>query len=315
MNTLIQSKIFNKSFTQIKYPFILNPLLLNLNPLQKTQNFPKYYAIDESEEKSEIKLAYKKRGRKNKEKENNSEIKEEENMIIHDKFSNDNIKRKLKALYHNYIINLLNNLIKKNYKEYKIKFVKINSKITKEIGIEFNLKLLNKKIKDIIIDISDKYQNKENNKQCLKYIEKQKNNENIIKILNMSYKDLYTNYYLKSIKADISFKNSFEANKEKLLELYGQEYLNRFIENAEKFVEFFTKGKKRKSRKKQKFEILNNNSENDSIETTNYNEQVNNDNIEVYYTNKNMVSLSTQTDICGINNKIIVLDKPFFVKK
>jgi len=315
MNTLIQSKIFNKSFTQIKYPFILNPLLLNLNPLQKTQNFPKYYAIDESEEKSEIKLAYKKRGRKNKEKENNSEIKEEENMIIHDKFSNDNIKRKLKALYHNYIINLLNNLIKKNYKEYKIKFVKINSKITKEIGIEFNLKLLNKKIKDIIIDISDKYQNKENNKQCLKYIEKQKNNENIIKILNMSYKDLYTNYYLKSIKADISFKNSFEANKEKLLELYGQEYLNRFIENAEKFIEFFTKGKKRKSRKKQKFEILNNNSENDSIETTNYNEQVNNDNIEAYYTNKNMVSLSTQTDICGINNKIIVLDKPFFVKK
>ena len=38
-----------------------------------------------------------------------------------------------------------------------MKFVKINSRITKDISIKYNRNLLDQKIKDIIIDISKKY--------------------------------------------------------------------------------------------------------------------------------------------------------------
>ena len=80
--------------------------------------------------------------------------------------------------------------------------MKINSRITKNISIEYNRNLLDQKIKDIIIDISKKYQNKDNNIKLIKFIEKQQNTEEIQNIFNMTYKDLYTDYYLKSNKND-----------------------------------------------------------------------------------------------------------------
>ena len=297
----IQSKIFDISIDNIKDPYIFNPYL-KLFLSQSAQDYPKYKAINEPEENKELKFISKKRGRKNKDlkEQNNITIKEKK---IHNKFSNDNIKRRLKALFHNYIINLLNDLMSQYFKENTKKFVKINSKITKDIGIEYNRKLLDKKIKDVIIEVSDKYQNKENNKECIKFIEGEKDNENIVKILNMSYKELYTNYYLKSVNT--SDLNSFEEHKKKLLKECGKEYVERFIENANKFVDFFTFGKNRKSRKTKKIEFNCHNSENDNLETINTTELSNSDNINNYYTFRNMVSSSTQTDIKDINSKII----------
>ena len=72
---------------------------------------------------------------------------------VHNKYSNDNIKRRLKACYHKYIISFLNNLMKTVLKQTRIRFVKMNSKITKDIGIEYNRILLNKKIKDKLKDV------------------------------------------------------------------------------------------------------------------------------------------------------------------
>ena len=304
----IQSKIFNTTFKGINQTLLFPPpIFLNLPIFPQMNNFPKYKAINEPEENKENKYISKKRGRKNKDFDlDNTKIPQEKK--IHNKFSNDNVKRRLKALFHNYIINLLNNLMKQKYNVNKIKFVKINSKITKDIGIEYNRKLLDKQIKDIIINVSDKYQNKDNNKECLEYIKKQKDNEEINKILNMTYRDLYVNYYLKSIKNEDSDSNSYEEHKEILLKEYGEEYLNIFTENAEKFINFFTYGKNRKSRKIKETEITSHCSENEILETTNTNEQMNqmsDDNIEKYYMSKNMVSFSTQTDICDINTKII----------
>ena len=174
----------------------------------------------------------------------------------------------------------------------------MNIKITKDVSIEYNRNLLNKSIKDIIVDVSKKYSNKDINKNVIKFIEAQKNNEEIIKILNMTYEDLFTNYYLKSNKNDIS-NNSFEAHKEILLKKYGEKYLSLFIQNIENFKEFFINGKNRKSRKAEEVESIN-------IPLLDETKKVNN--INEYYLNKNMVSSSTETDIFGINKKLLVFD-------
>ena len=255
---------------------------------------------DKKEEKR-LKFIITKRGRKNK----SQEIKKPERKNVHNKFSNDNIKRRLKASFNKYIIKLLNKLVKEKYKKARIKFLKMNIKITKDISIEYNRHLLNKYIKEIIVKMSNKYKNQENNKNCIKFIENKKDNEKIINILNMTYEQLYTNYFLKSTKNN-SQEYSYEAVKEKLLKLNGKKYLDKFVENAESFVEFFMKTKIRKSRKIQEIENINIHMENETLETANEsNELISDDNEENKNSKKNYVSTSTQTDICDINAKII----------
>ena len=229
--------------------------------------------------------------------ENNCNIKR-----IHNKYSNDNVRRRIKALFNNYIIKLLNYLVKKRFKRIRMKFVKINSRITKNISIEYNRNLLDQKIKDIIIDISKKYQNKDNNLKLIKFIETQQNTEEIQNIFNMTYKDLYTDYYLKSTKND-NQDNSYEAHKEKLLAIYGKEYLDKYIQNSENFVEFFTNGKIRKNKKAYEILTVNIPLENESTESSYKEVFMNKENDN---TTKNMVSIATQTDIGDINSKIIV---------
>ena len=255
---------------------------------------------DKKEEKR-LKFIITKRGRKNK----SQEIKKPERKNVHNKFSNDNIKRRIKASFNKYIIKLLNKLVKEKYKKARIKFLKMNIKITKDISIEYNRHLLNKYIKEIIVKMSNKYKNQENNKNCIKFIENKKDNEKIINILNMTYEQLYTNYFLKSTKNN-SHEYSYEAVKEKLLKLNGKKYLDKFVENAESFVEFFMKTKIRKSRKIKEIENINIPMENETIETANdSNELISDDNEENKKSKKNYVSTSTQTDICDINAKII----------
>ena len=226
------------------------------------------------------------------------------NKVTHNKFCNDNIKRRIKALLNNYIIIYLNNLIKRKYKNCKIKFVKINIRVTKDIGIEYNRILLNKQIKDIISDVSKKYINKENNINCIKFIEKQNGNEEIMNILNMTYRDFFNNYYLKST-IDDSLENSFEAHKRKILALYGEKYLEKFVENINGFVDFFINGKKRKARKVQEIDIISIPIENEEKETSISNEITNNEKLINNLQTKKMVSTSMQTDIEGIHTKLI----------
>ena len=255
---------------------------------------------DKKEEKR-LKFIITKRGRKNK----SQEIKKPQRKNVHNKFSNDNIKRRIKASFNKYIIKLLNKLVKEKYKKARIKFLKMNIKITKDISIEYNRHLLNKYIKEIIVKMSNKYKNQENNKNCIKFIENKKDNEEIINILNMTYEQLYTNYFLKSTKNN-SQEYSYEAVKEKLLKLNGKKYLDKFVENAESFVEFFMKTKIRKSRKIKEIENINIPMENETIETANdSNELISDDNEENKNSKKNYMSTSTQTDICDINAKII----------
>ena len=274
---------------------IQQPLLY---PLQSNKR-----GTNQIKEISNFKFTIRKRGRLKK---CHEFIKMEEKKNVHNKFSNDNIKRRIKSLYNKYIITLLNNKVRIKYKKCRMKFLKMNIRIAKDIGIKYNKNLLNQTIKDIIINVSNKYNNQENNKNLIKFIENQKDNEGILNILNMTYKDLYINYYLKSTKINSS-ENSFESHKEKLLLLHGKEYLDKFIENAEHFVEFFVNSKNRKSRKFREIDIIKIPLENEKIEaTSNSNDSVNNVNTENKEIKINTVSTSTQTDIGDINSKIIV---------
>ena len=277
-------------------------LLLLSQENQSIKKFPKILTFQIEDKKVSKKFLTKKKGRKKK----SQEIKQEEEKgekIVHIKFINDNIKRRIKGLFNNYIINLLNDLIKKKFRKTKIKFVKMDIKNTKDIGIEFNRNLLSKPIKEIIIDVSNKYQDLNNNKNCIKFIKEQKNNEEIINLLNMSYKDIYSNYYLVSKDSE----NSFEAHKEKVLETCGKEYLEKFVNNAEGFIDFFMNGKNRKARKQKEIEAINIPIENEGSDLSTMNEGIG-DNLENYFLNKNMACSEAQTDICGIYSKIIVFD-------
>ena len=297
MNSIIaqsQEQILPESFKE--------RLLLLSQENQSIKKFPKILTFQIEDKKVSKKFLTKKKGRKKKSQEI---IPEEENKekIVHSKFSNDNIKRRIKGLFNNYIINLLNDLIKKKFRKTKIKFVKMDIKNTKDIGIEFNRNLLSKPIKEIIIDVSNKYQDLNNNKNCIKFIKEQKNNEEIINLLNMSYKDIYSNYYLVSKESE----NSFEAHKEKVLETCGKEYLEKFVNNAEGFIDFFMNGKNRKARKQKEIEAINIPIENEGSDLSTMNEGIG-DNLENYFLNKNMACSEAQTDICGIYSKIIVFD-------
>jgi hypothetical protein len=258
--------------------------------------------------KEEPKFITKKRGRKNKSNDiiNNENFNFEYNKDkkVHTKYSHDNIKKRIKALYNSYIIHLLNNLIKKTFKKIKMRFIKVNIRMTKDIGIEYNRNLLNKKIKDAIINVSNKYKDLDNNKKCIKFIEEQKNNEEILNILNMTYKDLYNDYYLKSTKEN-NGDNSFEAHKEKILKLYGKEYLDKYIENTKDFVEFFMTGKNRKCRKPKEVDTIDIPTEENELIKTGSTNDTNLDNL--LDNKKQMVSSFAQTEICDINSKLIAI--------
>ena len=225
---------------------------LNTNNVRKTNEFKqlkikKVLALENSpvisvkNDNTKKMFTNKKRGRRN------LKSPEIEHENTHSKFTHDNLKRKVKTHFHNYIIDLLNSKLKFYHNEQKIvRFGKINSNITQNITVEYNRKLFKKQIKDIVIDVSDKYQNKNINSDCIKYImENPIINSEVIKILNMTYEDLYLNCYLNSsIESE-----SYERHKEKLRAKFGERYVKAFIQNAEDLINFYYNCKERKSRK------------------------------------------------------------------
>ena len=199
-------------------------------------------------DKTNLLLINKKRGRK---KINSGRT--EENSGIHDKFSHDNIKRKVKTHFHIFIIALLNMKSEKILSRKNI-FGKISSSVTQNITVEYNQKLFDKKIKDIIIEISNKFQDKNKNIICLEIVNRRAQPyDEIMKLLNMTYKDMYLNNYLKSTKKTFegySEDESYESHLIKLAKKYGAKYSKNFKDNAESLINFFNTCKKRKRKHK-----------------------------------------------------------------
>lgn len=266
----------------------------------------------ETTKKTKTMFINKKRGRISK------SVNEVSREGIHDRFSDDNLKRKVKTHFHNYIIALLNSKLVIKPTDKLIKFGKMKSNITQNITVEYNQKLFNKKIKEIITEVSNKYQNKFINSECINYVMRNpKENEAVIKYLEMTYKDMYLNYYLKSTKKDFprfDVDESYEAHKEKLKQ-FGDKYLLNYIKNAEGLIEFYNKCKKRRSRKKPDSEpndgineiLLEKKENKESKESTTTAYLYDEENIQHSYINngdynesnlkKNMICVSTQTDM------------------
>ena len=246
------------------------------------------------------KFIQKKRGRKK------LDDSENNNILIgkHDRNSDDNLKRKVKTHFHNYIIALLNSKLKLEPGKEKLKFVKINSEITQNITIEYNQNLFKKAIKDIIVQTSEKYQNKNINRECINYIMSTKEiNYEVINLLNMTYEDMYLNYYLKSTKDsfDSQPNESYECHKEKLKQ-FGNEYLNNYIKNAENLLNFYATSKKRQSKKKKNEEKGNNLP---LLSESNINNKKN----DFYYTNNENIVNEINNNTLNYNNLINMQDK------
>ena len=272
----------------------------------------------------DIKFTKKKRGRKlNHPKENNIQTIHYSHRAVHDRNSDDNIKRKVKTHFHNYIIRLLNSKLKIKQGKEQLKFAKMKSEITQNITVEYNRNLFKKKIKDILIEVSDKYQNKNINSECIDYImENRELNSSIVNLLNMTYEEMYLNYYLKSTKSDFDSEpnESYEFHKEKLRNKYGEEYLKKYIKNAEDLILFYNFGQKRNSKKEKDKKTLklplmieldetkqNKNNNNNNNKSSYYlyepksNNKINFDEVEVL--SNNAISRGTQTEMKQVDEE------------
>ena len=226
-------KILTKKFNNIKICY-----------QEESEARPIYYISNNGSYK-------RKRGRRN--------LKSGENHIkaLHTKDNDDNIKRKVKTHFHNFIVAFLNMLIKNTIKAKRLyKFKKMSSKVTQDITINYNKILMDTPIKDILIQVSNKFKNKDIN---LYYIEKisqiKENNLNNVgninslnDILNISYKDMMNNFYLKSTKKlfeNEKIDESYEKHIENLINKYGYNYAMKFKQNAENFVKFYMTAKQR----------------------------------------------------------------------
>jgi hypothetical protein len=135
--------------------------------------------------------------------------KEEKDKGNHTKFSEDNMMRKIKS----YFLNFCHNLLNESISDKNMQFLKLNSLINKNLKKEFNLNLLNTKIKDLyqFSKISSKYR-----KQAKEFSDKNKyiiekiNEDNVeiqtIKILDLTYKELFNIFRRQILDINLDLK-------------------------------------------------------------------------------------------------------------
>lgn len=124
---------------------------------------------------------------------------DENNQKVHDKFSTDNLLRKIQVHYISFLINCMNLILKElNYKQ---EFLKLDYNFKKNVNKDVFESLKNKKISEIICNkISNKYRIKD--KFVNFKIYHQIKDDNILKnIFNENYFYFFKNYYYKSVKS------------------------------------------------------------------------------------------------------------------
>ena len=199
----------------------LNEIFNVPNSFKEQNNYPNIEDLMTGQstnevEKSDIK---KKRGRK-------PQNKEISKKSLRQRENNDNIRRKIKCHFHNFIINYFNYLIKKN-KKGNLRFKKIKYSYALNDSIKFNQDLLQKKISEFFkLDISIKYKNYQKNENELVYEKLIKRFDNeILKLFDLTYIQFYQQYYL---------NESFNLNNSKInnfYDLYKKEQIKESNEN------------------------------------------------------------------------------------
>ena len=158
----------------------------------------------------------KKRGRQA---DQNNSIDYKDNENTHNKYSIDNLLRKVQVHYFNFIISFLNDILKElNFTE---RFLKTGYEYKNKITKDYVESLKSKKISDIVcIDISSKYstKDKETNKKIYYQI---KDNEKLKKLFEAEYMEFFDIYYKSKCKYINLKKYGFEkeikiSNKTKI---------------------------------------------------------------------------------------------------
>ena len=168
--------------------------------------------------------------------------------IFHSKENDDNIRRKIKCHFHNFIINYFNNLIKEK-KKGNLKFKKIKYSYALNDTMKFNKTLLLSKISDFFkLEISSKYKNYQKNENELVYEKLIKRFDNEVRqLFDLTYMEFYEKYYLnEAFNNNSKLKNFYslfkkERNKESdenkirysnLLKLIAeQRFINYYLPN------------------------------------------------------------------------------------
>ena len=175
-----------------------------------------------------MKLLNQKRKRnrtKNKENENeNEEVKkkgrkkkDDDSDRKHGKYAPDNIMKKIKSKLFDKIISFINIIVNKNNEESKKEiFKKLDYKYTNQMKQELDLKLLDSSLKDILIkDISPKYSKLDPNTNRVKLeeiLEKEKNDEIIMFVLNLSFREFIEIFCLKKTMKDLERSKKIDNN-------------------------------------------------------------------------------------------------------
>ena len=197
---------------------------------------------EEGNKKEEIKI--KKEKQKNKGRHKKNDIRNDENK--HDKFSEDNLMRKIKTEIFSTILNVLN----KSLKDRSQKFFKLEPKLNESMKKDLNEKLMNQKIKEIYInnEISKRYKtetNCNNNINLIKKIYEEKKEIDTIKILETKYIDYVT--YLQKYEMG-NFLRKIRNKEIKNPDLDVDRYINSLKSMFLNYAKWFNDKKGRKSK-------------------------------------------------------------------
>jgi len=265
------SKIY--TFEDISKILTENSLNSILNKFTKDEAIKKY--------ESNMKLLNQKRKRnRNKSKEDENENEEEKKRgrkrkddntdRKHGKYAPDNIMKKIKSKFFENIISFINRIVNKNNEESKREiFKKLDYKYTNQMKQNIDLELLNLPLKDILKkDISPKYTNlnPNSNKVNLEEIlEKEKNDEIIMFVLNLSFREFIELFCLKKTLKDIESSKIIDCNMlQRLINNFpkidsllsdisnknDKTYLSHFIFHLYNYEQWFLSKIGRSSRKK-----------------------------------------------------------------
>ena len=255
----IEEKFLKK--TAIKESLINKKRLRDLK--EEVDNF--YLEVENKEENPE--RSGNKRGR----------LPIENNEIIapHNRMSEDNIIKKIKAEFFKYLITFVNNILNKK-KEDRDRIFNLDYKYINQLKREKDLEYLNMKIKDLLsLNVSPKYRGtriNSNRNNIQKILNIENIDDTIMFIFNMTFRDFLNIFTNKINVKDLIKNNTFDQNIDINIEkveksLVGiDDLLNKIAENndANYFSSFciflynyelwfFNKlGRKRESKKKSK---------------------------------------------------------------
>ena len=173
----------------------------------------------------------------------------------HNKYSPDNIIKKIKTIFFKYIIIYINLIKEKHAQKYKenFEFKKLSyENYINNLKKDKEILLLNKPLKDFVsLEISSKHGlNFDFNRQKMeKILEEEKDNQKLKFLLNMTFDewiDIFT--FKKKVDDDLEF-NGLQDVLEDLYDKVDDEYFSRFIFYLFNYKNWFYNKKARKPKK------------------------------------------------------------------